>query len=183
MEATVTPRAGTAWFIPPAPPAELDFRAWLQERTPPGAPTVPVLALGARAQVHLPQVRPPAMPSSPPQGRKRRGFAPAFHAAYLHDVDGLSPRRLIASGLFDLVTERAARQHVRDGRLAAAWLGAWPWAVADGQALARNWWVDRHFALALQRWAVGELRLVGAGDAVHALEPRRYAAAARLPVA
>lgn len=137
----------------PAPPAELNFRDWLAERTAPGAPTLAVVPPGARLAVHLPQVRPAIFPE--PLGRRRRAAAPAFHAAYMHDVEGLSPRRLVASGLFDFVTERAARHQVRDGRLVAAALGLWPWAVVDGRPLPRNWWADRHFSLALERWAAG----------------------------
>ena len=192
MEATVTSpgaaleasfSAGTAHFIAPAHPAELNFRGWLEERTAPGAPTLPVAPPGARIAVHLPQIRPPALPPAPRRGRRRRGSAPAFHAAYIHDVEGLSPRALVASERFEFVTERAARHHVRDGRHAASCLGAWPWAVVDGGPLPRNWWADRHFALALQRWAVGELHPLAVGGAVQTLRPRRYTAAARLPVA
>lgn len=175
--------AGTAHFIPSAHPAELDFRAWLEDRAAPGAATLAVLPPGARAAIHLPRLRPPALPEAPRRGRRRRGFAPAFHAAYVHDVEGLSPRALVASGRFEFVTERAARHHVRDGRMVAACLGAWPWAALDGQPLPRNWWADRHFALALQRWAVGELHPLAVSAAVQTLRPRRYTAAARLPVA
>lgn len=174
--------AGTAHFIPPAHPAEIDFSAWLEERTAPGAPTLAVLPPGARHTLHLPRLR-AAVPPVAPRGPRRRPSAPAFQAAYMHDIERLSPRRLIATGRFEFATERTARQHVRDGRLVAAALGAWPWAVIDGQPLPRNWWADRHFALALQGWAVGELHPLAVGGAVHTLRPRRYTAAARLPVA
>ena len=80
-----------------------------------------------------------------------------MHAAYLVDVEGVSPRRLVTSSLFDFGTDRSARHHVRDGRLTAADLGMWPWAVIDGKPLPRNWWADRDFALALQKWSIGEL--------------------------
>src|SRR5688572_4794585 len=173
---------GTAHFMPSAHPAEIDFRSWLEERTAPGAPTLAVLPPGARVPLHLPRLR-EAVPPVSSRGPRRRPWASAFQAAYMHDVGRLSPRRLIVSGGFEFVTERAARQHVRDGRLVAAALGAWPWAVVDGQALPGNWWADRHFALALQRWAVGELHPLAVGGVVHTLRPRRYTAAARLPVA
>jgi hypothetical protein len=154
----------------------MDFARWLRERTPPGAPTVPILAPGARATIELPRIR--AATGSPParRFRRHRGSAPAVHAAYLVDVEGVSPRRLVSSGLFDFSSDRTARHHVRDGRLTAADLGLWPWAVVDGKPLPRNWWADLDFALALQEWA-------GAPSAtVRALRPRRYTAAARLPV-
>lgn len=172
--------AGTAHFIPPAHPAAIDLEDWLEARTPPGAPTVTVLPPGARTPVRLPQVSRPVAPASP---HRSRPLAAAVQAAYMHDIEGLSPRRLVISGAFDFTAERTARQHVRDGRTAAAALGAWPWAALDGQPLPRNWWADRHFALALQRWAIGELHPLAVGGAVHTLRPRRYTAAARLPVA
>jgi hypothetical protein len=175
--------AGTAYFVAPAHPAELNFKGWLEARTPPGAPTLEVLPPGTGVRVRLPQLRPPALPQAHRRGRRHRGLALAFHAAYMHDVGALGPRRLIASGLFDFTTDRAARHHVRDGRLTAAALGVWPWAVTDGQPLPRNWWADRHFALALQQWAVGELHPLAVGGAAQTQRPRRYTAAARLPIA
>lgn len=174
---------GTAYFVPPRPPAELDFAAWLAERTPAGAGTLPLMTPGADTPVRLPCIR-PAIPSPTSFfGRRRRGSAPAVHAAYLADVHGLSPRALAESSKFAFTTERAARQHIRDGRLTAADLGAWPWAVVDGKALPRNWWADRDFALALQQWALGELHWLAETGAVEPLRPQRYTAAARLPVA
>ena len=141
------------------------------------------MAPGAQAPIRLPCIR-PAVPSPTSFfGRRRRGSAPAVHAAYLADVHGLSPRALASSGEFAFTTERAARQHIRDGRLTAADLGAWPWAVVDGKALPRNWWADRDFALALQEWALGDLHWLAHSPAVEPLRPRRYTAAARLPVA
>ena len=175
------PTAGTAYFVPPEPPADLEFGAWLAERTPPGAETVAVMPPGARAPIHLPRIR-PAVPSPTTFfGRRRRGSAPAVHVAYLADVVALSPRALAASGQFAFSTERAARQHIRDGRLTAADLGAWPWAVVDGKALPRNWWADDTFALALGEWAIAGQPLT----AVRAMRPgaRRYTAAVRLPIA
>jgi len=142
----------------------MDFRAWLTARSPAGAPTVAVLAPGARSPIRLPQIR-PAVASPTRRIRRRRGSAPAVHAAYLVDVEGISPRRLVTSGLFDFGTDRSARHHVRDGRLTAADLGVWPWAVTDGKPLPRNWWADRDFALALQEWSIGELHwLAGLDD-------------------
>jgi hypothetical protein len=174
--------AGTTYFVPPAPPAELDFGAWLAERTPMGAACVAVCPPGARSPVLLPRIR-QAVPSSPSRlGRRRRGSAPAVHTAYLVDVEGFNPRELACSGFFAFTGERAARQHVRDGRLTAADLGAWPWAVVDGKPLPRNWWADRDFALALQEWAVTDLHSLPAVPVVQPLRPPRYTAAARLPV-
>jgi len=174
---------GTAYFVPPRPPAEIDFASWLAERTPAGAGTLALLAPGAEAPVRLPCIR-PAIPSPTSFfGRRRRGSAPAVHAAYLADVHGRSPRDLAESGEFGFTTERAARQHIRDGRLTAADLGTWPWAVVDGKALPRNWWADRDFALALQEWALGELHWLAHSPDAEPLHPQRYTAAARLPVA
>ena len=174
---------GTAHFVPPVPPSEMNFAAWLAQRTPPGAETVVLLAPGAHSPLHLPRIRPAAAPPAPRRSRRRRGSAPAVHAAYLVDVEGISPRRLVESGLFDFPTERSARHHVRDGRLTAADLGAWPWAVVEGKPLPRNWWADREFALALQEWAVGELHPLAVSSTLQRLRPRRYTAAVRLPVA
>ena len=161
----------------PAPPAELDFGAWLAGRIPTGAPVVGIMPPGARSVVHLPRIRPAVV--SPPSllGHRRRGSAPAVHAAYLADIEGKSPRQIATSGLFAFSTERSARQHIRDGRLTAADLGAWPWAVVDGKGLPRNWWADRDFALALEEWAVA------IGATVHRLKPRRDPRTSRLPVA
>jgi hypothetical protein len=91
--------------------------------------------------------------SPPERGRTRRGAAPALHAACLVDLDGRTPRELARSGRFGFSTERAARQHLRHGRFVAAELGLWPWAVVAGQALARSWWADERFTLALREWA------------------------------
>lgn len=175
--------AGTAYFVPPAPPSELDFGSWLAERTPLGAASVAILRPGTRSPIPLPRIR-QAVPSSPSWlGRKKRGSAPAVHAAYLVDIEGFSPRQLARSRLFTFTTERGARHHVRDGRLTASDLGAWPWAVVDGKPLPRNWWADRDFALALQQWAVADLHALPASPVVQQLRPPRYTAAARLPVA
>src|SRR5687767_9167851 len=174
-EASPSPR--TAHFVPPVPPSEMNFAAWLAERTPAWAPTVRVLVPGARSVLHLPRIRPAVPPPPSRRSRRRRGAAPAVHAAYLADVEGISPRRLVESGLFDLSSERSARHHVRDGRLTAAALGAWPWAVVDGKPLPRNWWADRDFALALQQWASDELHPPEVSPVVHDLRPRRYTAA------
>jgi hypothetical protein len=163
-------------FVPPVPPSDMDFAGWLRERTPPGAPTIPILAPGARYVVELPRIRPAIASPVSRRFRRQRGSAPAVHAAYLVDVEGVSLRRLVSSGLFDFSSDRRARHHVRDGRLTAADLGLWPWAVVDGKPLPRNWWADRDFALALQEWA-------GAPSAtVRVLRPRRYTAAAPLRV-
>ncbi len=164
-------------FVPPVPPSDMDFACWLRDRTTPGAPTIPILAPGARSAVELPRIRPAVAPPAARRFRRRRGSASAVHAAYLVDVNGVSPRGLVSSGLFDFTSDRSARHHVRDGRLTLADLGAWPWAVVDGKSLPRNWWADRDFALALQEWA-------GAPSAtVQRLRPRRHTAAVRLPVA
>jgi len=176
-------RRGSVHFVLPAPPSELDFAAWLAERTPVGAATVPLLPPSARSAVRLPQLRPAAPSPSAWFGRRRRGSAPAVHAAYLADVKGISPRQLAASRLFAFDSERAARQHIRDGRLTASDLGAWPWAVLDGKPLPRNWWADGDFALALEAWATEGGDLVAAHAVVQQLRARRYTAAARLPVA
>lgn len=174
---------GTADFVPAVPPAQMDFGRWLAERTPPNAPTVALAPPGGPAALHLPRIR-PARPSPAGRiGRRRRGSAPAVHAAYLADVAGMSVHQLASSGLLPFTTERSARHHVRDGRLTAADLGAWPWAVIDGKPLPRNWWADRDFALALQEWSVGDLMPLAPAAAARPLRPRRYTAAARLPVA
>jgi hypothetical protein len=175
--------SGTADFVPPVPPSEMNFAAWLADRTPAWAATVRVLVPGAPSVLHLPRIRPAVAPPPSHRSRRRRGSAPAVHAAYLADVEGISPRRLAESGLFDFPSERIARHHVRDGRLTAARLGAWPWAVVDGKPLPRNWWADREFALALQKWALGDLHPPEVSPEAQDLRPRRYTAAARLPVA
>jgi hypothetical protein len=161
----------------------MNFAAWLGERTPPGGDTIALLAPGAGSPLRLPRIRPPVASPTSRGSRRRRGSAPAVHAAYLADVEGVSPRQLAASDLFDFSSQRDARQHVRDGRLTAADLGAWPWAVVGGKPLPRNWWADREFALALQEWATGELHPLAVSSVVQRLRPRRYTAAARLPVA
>ena len=173
----------TGYFVPPVPPSEMNFGAWLAERTPAGAPTVTVMVPGAASPLALPRIRPAVPSPSSWLGRRRRGTAPAVHAAYLADVEGISPRLLAASGLFSFSSERSARQHIRDGRLTAADLGAWPWAIVGGKALPRNWWADRDFALALQEWTMGMLDPLAVGSVVQHLRPRRFTAAARLPVA
>src|SRR5687767_8233167 len=88
---------GTAYFVPPAPPSEIDFAAWLAERTPAGAATVAVRPPGMHfSPVLFPRIR-QAVPSSPSWlGRRRRGSAPSVHAAYMVDVEGFSPRQLAA---------------------------------------------------------------------------------------
>ena len=174
---------GAGDFAPPIPPWELDFGAWLAERTPTGAATVPLAPPGLRSAVRLPQLRPAVPSPSSWLGRRRRGTAPAVHAAYLADVKDISPRRLAASSFFDFGSERSARQHIRDGRLTASDLGAWPWAVVDGKTLPRNWWADRDFALALEAWAMEVGDLVAAHAVVQQLRARRHTAAARLPAA
>ena len=118
------------------------------------APTVVVMMPpGADAPIPLPRIR-EAIPSPTSRfGNRWRGSAPAVHAAYLADVQGMTPRQIAASAGFPFTTDRAARQHIRDGRLTASDLGAWPWAVVDGKSLPRNWWADRVFALALEQWA------------------------------
>ena len=176
-----SPSADIGHFVPPVPPSEMNFGAWLADRTPAWAATVRVLAPGASSVLHLPRIRPAVTSSASWRGRKR-GSAPAVHAAYLADVEGMSPRELVESGLFEFTSERNARHHVRDGRLTAADLGAWPWAVIDGQPLPRNWWADAEFARALQEWAVGGLHRLPVSGVVRQLRPRRYTAAARLPV-
>jgi hypothetical protein len=172
-----------AHFVPPVPPAEMNFAAWLADRTPSRAATLRLLVPGTQAVLHLPRIRPAVPPPPARRSRRRRGSAAAVHAAYLADVEGLSPRRLVESGLFDFPSERSARHHVRDGRQIAADLGAWPWAVIDGKPLPRNWWADREFALALQEWSLGDLRPPEVSPTVHDLRPRRYTAAVRLPIA
>ena len=119
----------------------------------PSGPTVAVMPPGADAPIPLPRIR-DAVPSPTSRfGNRWRGSAPAVHAAYLADVEGMTPRQIAASGRFPFATERAARQHIRDGRLTASDLGAWPWAVVDGKSLPRNWRAGRDFGLALQQWA------------------------------
>ena len=142
----------------------MDFRGWLAIRTPAGAPTA------GRAGTRHPLAHPACprsarlWPRPARRTRRRRGSAAAVHAAYLVDVEGVSPRRLVTSDLFDFGTDRSARHHVRDGRLTAADLGVWPWAVIDGKPLPRNWWADRDFALALQEWSIGELHWLAGHD-------------------
>jgi hypothetical protein len=191
MEAMTTLRSvpqpsftrGAAHFVPPEAPWELDFTAWIAERTPAGAAAVALRPPGTRSGVRLPQLRPPIPSPSARIGRRRRGTAPAVHTAYLADIGGVSPRQMAASGVFDFATERSARQHIRDGRLTLSDLGVWPWAVVDGKPLPRNWWADRDFALALEAWAMEGDDLVAARAVVRQLRARRYTAAARLPVA
>lgn len=175
--------ANLAHFVPPVPPSEMNFAAWLAERTPGWAATVRLLVPGGRSVLHLPRIRPAVARPPSRRSRRRRGSAPAVHAAYLADVEGISPRQLVESGLLDFPNERSARHHVRDGRVTAADLGAWPWAVVDGKPLPRNWWADREFALALQDWSMGDLQPPEVSPTVQRMRPRRYTAAARLPVA
>ena len=172
-----------AHFVPPVPPSEMNFAAWLAERTPAWAATVRVLVPGGRSVLNMPRVRAAVAPPPSRRGRRRRGSAPAVHAAYLADVEGMSPRQLVESGLFDFPSERSARHHVRDGRATGADLGAWPWAVVDGKPFPRNWWADREFARALQEWSMGDLQPPEVSPSVRRMRPRRYTAAARLPVA
>jgi hypothetical protein len=145
-----------AYFLPPGHPGEIDFRSWLAERTPPHAPALVVAPPDGGEPFPLPQIRPPSLAPGPPRGRRRRGAAPALQAAFMLDLEGLTHRQLADSGLLPFSTERAARQHVRDGRFVAAELGLWPWAVVGGQALARHWWIDDRFARALGEWAMRE---------------------------
>jgi len=139
--------------MPTAHPGEIDFAAWLAERTPPGGRCLEVRPPGARVPLWLPQIREAVLsPARRPMWR-RRGSAPALHAACLVDIDGLAPRAVAQSGRFPFTTDRGARQHVREGRFVASELGLWPWAVLGGQALPRTWWLDERFAIALGRWA------------------------------
>jgi hypothetical protein len=159
MEAMTPPleaahEAAAAELVPPAHPGEIDFSRWLRARTPAGAPTLEVSAPGARAPLALPRIRPAALTPAGRRGRRRRGAAPALHAAFLIDIEGLTPLQLARSALLGHATERSARQHARDGRFVAAELGLWPWAVVGGQALHRAWWADARFALALTSWAL-----------------------------
>ena len=116
-------------------------------------PTVVVMPPGADASVLLPRIREAVPSPSSGFGNRWRGSAPAVHAAYLADVEGMTARQIAASGRFPFTTERAARQHIRDGRLTASDLGVWPWAVVDGKSLPRNWWADPAFAHALEEYA------------------------------
>jgi len=175
------PAGGTAYFVPPLPPSQLDFAAWLAERTPPHAATVALMPPGPHGPIYLPRVREAIASPTSFFGRRRRGSAPAVHAAYLADVLGVRARELAQSGQFPFSTERGARHHIRDGRLTAADLGAWPWAVVEGKPLSRNWWADDTFALALGEWAIAD-QLVSVRPMAESA-PRRYTAAARLPVA
>ena len=178
------PMEAIRYFTPPGPPSELDFGAWLAERTPPGAETAALKPPEERSRLLLPRIR-AAAPSPTSRFRYRqRGSAPAVQAAYLADVARLSPREIAEKGLLGLTTERAVRQYIRDGRLTAADLGLWPWAVVEGKALPRNWWADRDFALALRDWAVGTLAPPEVEPVVRRLssQPRRPVAA-RLPIA
>ena len=172
---------GFSYFIPPSAPPAFDFGAWLAERTPAGAQTVAVMAPGSRSLLHLPRVRDAAASPKSLLGRRRRGSAPALHAAYLADIAGLSSREIVKAGRLGLTTERAVRQHIRDGRLTAADLGMWPWAVVNGKPLPRNWWADRDFALALRDWAVGKLTPPDVEPVVRRVSSR--VAHARLPIA
>ena len=172
---------GFTYFMPPSAPSAFDFGAWLAKRTPAGAPTVAVLAPGSRSPVHLPRVRDAAASPKSLFGRRRRGSAPALHAAYLADIAGLSSREIVQAGWLGLTTERAVRQHIRDGRLTAADLGMWPWAVVNGRPLPRNWWADRDFALALSDWAVGTLTPPEVEPVVRRVSSR--VPRARLPIA
>ena len=142
-------------FAPPVAPVRHGFRPLAARADARRArQRSPILAPGARsAAARFRRSGPPWPRPTSRRFRRRRGSAPAVHAAYLVDVEGVSPRRLVSSGLFDFSSDRSARHHVRDGRLTAADLGAWPWAVVDGKPLPRNWWADRDFALALQEWA------------------------------
>lgn len=158
MEATVRrvearPGVALAEFAPPAHPGEIDFRRWLDDRIPPGAPTLEICPPGARSALYLPQVRPAVLAPSRRRGLRRRGAAPAVHAACMVDLEGLSHHQLARSAGSAYTTERSVRQHVRDGRFVAAELGLWPWAVVGGQPLQRRWWADERFAHALAVWA------------------------------
>lgn len=88
-----------------------------------------------------------------------------MQTACLVDIEALTPRQLAQSGLFEFSTERAARQHARDGRFVASELGLWPWAAVGGQALPRTWWLDERIAAALERWAT-EMRVPDVEPAV-----------------
>ena len=150
-------RVGEGPFVLAAPPAEFDFGRWLAEQIPAGAPVVTVRPPGTHPPLHFPRIRPAVASPRPLLGRGRRGSAPAVHAAFLADIEAHTPREIAKSGLFDFTSDRSARQHIRDGRLTAADLGTWPWAVVDGKSLPRNWWADRLFALALGEWALGHV--------------------------
>ncbi len=174
-------RHAAAHFVPPVPPSEMKFGAWLAERTPAWAATVRDAGrAGARSGCTSPgsgRPSPAARPAQPPAARLRPGGPRGLPGRRR----GHQPAALAESGLFDFSSERSARQHVRDGRLTAADLGAWPWAVVDGKPLPRNWWADGTFALALGEWAIAGQSLT----VVRAMRPgaRRYTAAVRLPIA
>src|SRR5687768_6237885 len=173
---------GFSYFMPPSAPSELDFAVWLAERTPPGAATVAFMPPGAPSVSHLPRIRDAAPSPSSFFNRRRRGSAPAVHTAYLVDIAGMTPRELAETDSLGFTTERAARQHIRDGRLTAADLGVWPWAVVDGKPLPRNWWADRDFAVALRDWAVAKIAAPEVEPTVRRVSPDRVARA-RLPIA
>ena len=161
-------------FAPAGHPSDVDFRGWLARRTPPDAPTLVISLPGARAPLRLPQLRTPALAPARRRGRRGRGLAPALHAACLVDIEGLTHRQIAASGLLGFGTERAARQHARDGRFVASELGLWPWAAVGGRSLPRAWWLDEVFAEALKRWAT-EIRVPEVEPAVGAWPARRRA--------
>ena len=145
-------------FAPPGHPSEVDFRGWLARRMPADAPTLVVTLPGGRAPLRLPQIRTPALAPPRRRGRRGRGLAPALLAACLVDIEGLTHRQVADSGVLGFSSERAARQHARDGRFVAAELGLWPWAAVGGRSLPRAWWLDEVFAEALERWAT-EIRV------------------------
>ena len=169
-------------FVPEGPPGALDFRGWLAERTPADAPTLLINPPGGRGPLRMPQIAAPAL-APPRRGRRRgRGSAAAVHAACLVDVDGLRIGELVRLPALGLSGERTARQDLRDGRLVAAELGLWPWAVVGGRALHHAWWADERFAAALRSWAHA-LRPPEGEPLVRRLGAPRRSPAARLPVA
>ena len=161
-------------FAPPGHPSEADFRGWLARRTPADAPTLVINLPGDYAPLRLPQIRTPVLAPPRRRGRRGRGLAPALHTACLVDIAGLTHRQVAESGLLPFDSERAARQHARDGRFVAAELGLWPWTAVGGRSLPRAWWLDEVFAEALKRWYT-EIR-------VPDVEPTVQRLAARLPV-
>ena len=90
-------------------PVGLDFAPGSPSGRPRRRHGRPAAARGPGSAVRLPQIRPavalPLRAARPAPARLR----PAVHAAYLADVEGISPRRLAASGVFDFAHRAAAR--------------------------------------------------------------------------
>lgn len=168
--------------MPAAHPSAVDFRKWLAERTPGGAPTLLVNAPGGRGPLRLPQIRPAGLAPARRPSRRLHGSAPALHAACLIDIDGLRHADVARLSFYEVSGERRARQHVRHGRFVAAELGLWPWAVVGGQSLHHSWWTDERFAVALLAWA-SELRPPEVEPVARRLSAPRHSPVVRLPVA